>query len=219
MVFPLETEERVKRRALSICQDHLRKVLEIVRKVTQMVDSFVKDDKKSAQQFFAEILKMEEEVDNARRMVAQELAAIGGILTNREDFLRFTTQANEIADFCEGIGFRLLEIMERKWKVSPDIKEGVVKLSEGMFDAVTKLRETAMTLNYSSMKAIEKAREVEVAEKVVDDLYRELEIKILSSNMEIPALLLVRDITQMLEDVSDKAEDASDALRILAFAM
>jgi len=219
MVFPVETEERVKRRALSICQDHLRKVLEVARKVTQMVDSFAKGDRESAQQFFSEILKMEEEVDAARRMVAQELAEIGGVLTSREDFLRFTNQANEIADFCEGIGFRLLEIMDKGWKVPSDIKDGLMKLSEGMFEAVTKLRETAMTLNYSSTKALEKAREVEVAERVMDDLYRELEIKIISSHMEIPVLLLLRDITQLFEAVSDKAEDASDAARILAFAM
>jgi len=215
----VETEERVKRRALSICQDHLRKVLEVARKVTQMVDSFAKGDRESAQQFFSEILKMEEEVDAARRMVAQELAEIGGVLTSREDFLRFTNQANEIADFCEGIGFRLLEIMDKGWKVPSDIKDGLMKLSEGMFEAVTKLRETAMTLNYSSTKALEKAREVEVAERVMDDLYRELEIKIISSHMEIPVLLLLRDITQLFEAVSDKAEDASDAARILAFAM
>jgi predicted phosphate transport protein (TIGR00153 family) len=219
MVFPVETEERVKRRALSICQDHLRKVLEVVRKVTQMVDSFAKGDRESAQQFFTEILKMEEEVDAARRMVSQELAEIGGVLTSREDFLRFTNQANEIADFCEGIGFRLLEIMDKGWKVPPDIKDGLMKLSEGMFEAVTKLRETAMTLNYSSSKALEKAREVEVAERVMDDLYRELEIKIISSHMEIPVLLLLRDVTQLFEAVSDKAEDASDAARILAFSM
>jgi len=215
----VETEERVKRRALSICQDHLRKVLEVARKVTQMVDSFAKGDRESAQQFFSEILKMEEEVDAARRMVAQELAEIGGVLTSREDFLRFTNQANEIADFCEGIGFRLLEIMDKGWKVPSEIKDGLMKLSEGMFEAVTKLRETAMTLNYSSTKALEKAREVEVAERIMDDLYRELEIKIISSHMEIPVLLLLRDITQLFEAVSDKAEDASDAARILAFAM
>jgi predicted phosphate transport protein (TIGR00153 family) len=219
MVFPAETEERVKRRALSICQDHLRKVLEVARKITQMVDSFAKGDRESAQQLFTEILKMEEEVDAARRMVTQELAEIGGVLTSREDFLRFTNQANEIADFCEGIGFRLLEIMDKGWKVPSDIKDGLMKLSEGMFEAVTKLRETAMTLNYSSSKALEKAREVEVAERVMDDLYRELEIKIISSRMEIPVLLLLRDVTELFEAVSDKAEDASDAARILAFAM
>jgi len=219
MVFPVETEERVKRRALSICQDHVRKVLEVSRRVTGMVDSFVKGDRESARQAFTEIRKLEEEVDDARRAVARELAEIGGLLTSREDFLRFIDQANEIADFYEGIGFRLLEIMGKGWEVSPELKKGLTELSDGVFEAVTKLRETTMTLNYSSTKALEKAKEVDVAERRVDDLYRELEIKVLNSKMEIPLLLLLRDVIQMLEDVSDKAEDASDAACILAFAM
>ncbi len=219
MVFPVETEERVKRRALSICQDHVRKVLEVSRRVTGMVDSFVKGDRESARQAFTEIKKLEEGVDETRRAVAQELAEIGGLLTSREDFLRFIGQANEIADFYEGIGFRLLEIMDRNWEIPHEIKKGLTELSDGVFEAVTKLRETTMTLNYSSTKALEKSKEVEMAERRVDDLYRELEIKVLNSEMKIPLLLLLRDVIQMLEDVSDKAEDASDAACILAFAM
>jgi len=219
MVFPVETEERVKRRALNICQDHLRKVMEITRKVPQLVDSFVKGDKTSVRRLHTEIRKAEEEVDIARRTVAQELAEIGAILLSREDFLRFTNLASEIADFCEGIAFRLLEIMERGWKVPSDIKKGLAKLTDAMFETVSKLRETAMTLNYGATKASEKAREVEVAERVVDDLYRELEVKILNSEIEIPTLLLLRDVIQLLEDSADKAEDASDAARILVFAI
>ena len=219
MVFPVETEERVKRRALTICQDHLRKVLEITRKVPQLVDSFVKGDKTTVRQLHAEIRKAEEEVDIARRTVAQELAEIGAVLISREDFLRFTNLASEIADFCEGIAFRLLEIMERGWKVPPQIKKDLAKLSDAMFETVSKLRETAMTLNYGANKASEKSREVEVAERVVDDLYRDLEVKVLNSNIEIPVLLLLRDVLQLMEDAADKAEDASDAARILAFAM
>jgi predicted phosphate transport protein (TIGR00153 family) len=219
MVFPVETEERVKRRALTICQDHLRKVLEITRKVPQLVDGFVKGDKVTVKQLHTEIRKAEEEVDIARRTVAQELAEIGAILISREDFLRFTNLASEIADFCEGIAFRLMEIMDRGWKVPSQIKKDLSKLSDAMFETVSKLRETAMTLNYGANKASEKSREVEVAERVVDDLYRDLEVKILSSNIEIPTLLLLRDVLQLMEDAADKAEDASDAARILAFAM
>jgi len=219
MVFPVETEERVKRRALTICQDHLRKVVEITRKVPQLVDAFVKGDKATVKRLHAEIRKAEEEVDIARRTVAQELAEIGAILISREDFLRFTNLASEIADFCEGIAFRLLEIMDRGWKVSPQIKKDLAKLSDAMFETISKLRETAMTLNYGALKASEKSREVEVAERVVDDLYRDLEVKVLNSNIDIPALLLLRDVLQLMEDAADKAEDASDAARILAFAM
>ncbi len=219
MVFPVETEERVKRRALSICQDHLRKVVEITRKTHQLIDSFVKGENNTVKQLHAEIRKAEEEVNIARRTVAKELAEIGAILISREDFLRFTSLTNEIADFCEGIAFRLLELLERGWKVSSDIKQSLLKLSEAVFETIYKLRETAMTLNYGSSKTSEKAREVEAAERTVDDLYRELEVKILNSHLEIPVLLLLRDVLQLMEDAADKAEDASDAARILAFAM
>ncbi len=219
MVFPVETEERVKRRALSVCQDHLRRVLEVSRKTSLMVDYFVKDDKNSARGMFAEIKKSEEEVDSARRMVSQELAEIGAILMSREDFLRFTNLTSEIADFCEGISFRLIEIMERAWRVPVEIKDGLTKLSNMVFETVSKLRETAMTLNYDSSKTLEKAREVELAERTVDDLYRDLEIKIVNSKMDIPALLLMRDVARMFEDAADKAEDASDTARILVFTL
>ncbi len=219
MVLPVETEERVKRRALSVCQDHLRKVLEITRKVPQMVDSFAADDKDAARQVFAEIRKIEEEVDRARRMVSQELAQIGAILINREDFLRFTNLASEISDFCGGLAFWLLSIIEHEWKVPSDIKQDLVKLSEATLDTVIKLRETAMTLSYGSEKTLEKAKEVETAERIVDEVYRELEVKIINRNLEIQVMLLLRDITQLLENAADKAEDASDAARILSFAM
>lgn len=219
MVFPVETEERVKRRALSVCQDHLRKVLEIARKVPQMVELFVKDEKESARQLFMEIRKSEEEVDTARRMVSQELAEIGAILMSREDFLRFTNLTSEIADFCEGIAFRLLEIMERGWKVPSDIKKGLMKLAEAVLETISKLRETALTLTYGPTKTQEKAREVETAERIVDDIYRELELKIINSQLDIPVLILLRDVIELLEDATDKAEDASDACRILSFAM
>ncbi len=219
MVLPAETEERVKRRALNVCRDHFRKVLNLTRKVPQMVDCFIKNDKEKARQLFNEIRSGEDEVDNARRLVSQELAEIGAILLSREDFLRFTNLTSEIADFCEGIAFRLLEIMEHDWNVPVDIKNDLLKLSEAVLETVLRLRETMMVLSYGSAKAMEKAKDVEVAERTVDELYRELEIKLLSSKLDFPALILLRDVLQLLEDSADKAEDASDTARILSFIM
>lgn len=219
LVLPAETEQRVKRRALSICQDHLRKVLDLTRKVPQILDYFMKNDKEKTRQLFNEIKSGEDEVDNARRLVSQELAEIGAILLSREDFLRFTNLTSEIADFCEGIAFRLVEIMEHNWNVPSDIKKDLLKLSEAVLETVLKLRETMMVLTYGSAKAMEKAKDVEVAERAVDELYRELEIKLLSAKIEFPALILLRDILQLLEDSADKAEDAADAARILSFMM
>jgi len=219
LVLPAETEERVKRRALTVCQDHLRKVLDVTRKVPQVIDCFIRNDKEKARQLFTEIRGVEDEVDKARRLVSHELAEIGAILISREDFLRFTNLTSEIADFSEGIAFRLVEIMEHNWNVPGDIKKDLLKLSETVLEAVLRLRETAMVLTYGSTKAMEKAKDVEVAERAVDELYRELEIKLLDSKLDFPALILLRDVLQLLEDSADKAEDAADAARILSFIL
>jgi predicted phosphate transport protein (TIGR00153 family) len=219
MVLPVETEERLKRRALTVCQDHLRKVVDVCRKVPQMFDCFIKSDKTTAQKLFVEIRKNEEEIDSALRTVSQELAEIGAILISREDFLRFTSLSSEIADFSEGIAFWLLQIIERNWKVPIEIKKDLLKLSEAMLETVMKLRETSITLSYGSAKTLEKARDVEMAERAVDEAYREVELKIINSNVTIPVLVLLRDIIKLLEDSADKAEDAADAARILSFAI
>jgi predicted phosphate transport protein (TIGR00153 family) len=217
LVLPAETEERVKRRALNACQDNLRRVLEVTRKIPQLTEYFEKGDKDSARKLFAEIKRGEEEVIKARQMVSQELAEIGAILISREDFLRFTNLTSEIADFSEGIAFYMVEIMEHNWSVPSDVRKDLQELTDAVLDAVLKLRETMMVLTYGSTKTLEKAKDVEIAERVVDEHYRALTIKVLSSKMDLPALLLMRDILQMLENSADKAEDAADAVRVLSF--
>ena len=219
MVFPVETEERVKRKALDVSRDHLREVVDISRKISQLVSSFVNGDKESVQKLFEDIKTHQNNVDVAQRNVSRELAEIGAILMSREDFLRFTNLSGNIAGYCEGIAFRLLQIMVKGWKVPEQIKEDLGKLSDAVFDTIFKLRETAMTLNYGTQKAMEKAREVDAAERIVDDLYRQLEINLLDSKIDFPLMLLLWTVVQHLEEAADKAKAASDAASILALTM
>ena len=219
MVFPVETEEKVKRKALDVSRDHLREVVDISRKISQLVSAFVIGDKTLVQELFADIKKHQNNVDVAQRNVSRELADIGAILMSREDFLRFTNLTSDIADYCEGIAFRLLQIMERDWNVPKQIKEDLIMLSDAVFDTISKLRETVMTLNYGTAKALEKAREVDAAERTVDDIYRQLEVDIIAGKMDLPPMFLLWTVVQHLEDAADKAKDASDVARILALTI
>ncbi len=218
-MLPMEAEPRAKRRALSLCQDHLRKVIEVARKTIQMIDAFIAGDEPSITRLHDEIEKLGEEVMDSKRNVTRDLVEIGAILLNREDFLRFTYVISEIADLYKGISFRLLVMFERKWSLPQIIKEGIAELSEAVFTAMMKLREAVFILGYSSPQIFEKAREVEVAEKRVDNIYRKLEILLLEQDLNVSTMLLVRDVIQLLEDTADKIEDASDAVRILALAI
>jgi len=193
--------------------------MNVYRKAAQVVEAFMTGDKASLMQLRGEVQELGDEVDDSKRAVAQELVEIGTILISREDFLRFTDVTSEIADFCKGIAFRVAQMVERGWDVPDELKQGLVDLAGAVSDTASMLRDTFLMLNYGSPKVLEKARDVEVAERTVDDKYRSLEILILESKIDIRTLLLMRDIIQLLEDIADKIEDASDAARILAFAV
>jgi len=219
LVLPVEAEHRAKRRALRLCQEHLRKVMDVYRRVMQLVDAFTDENYSLLSALYEEVQQLGDEVDDSKRMVAQELVEIGAILLNREDFLRFTDVTSEIADFCKGIAFRVSQLADRGWSVPLNLRKETSNLADAVFDVFTKLRDAFLMLNYGSPKVLEKAKDVEVAERRVDNMYRELEMNILNSNIEIPTLLLMRDIIQLLEDTADRIEDAADATRILAFAI
>ncbi len=218
-MLPAETEQRVKQWAFDVCQDHLRKVLALTRKVPQVAVCFTENNKGEAKQLLNEIKSDRDEVDKARRLVSQELAEIGAVLLSREDFLRFTSLTSEIADFSEGIVFRLVAIMERRWKVPMDMKKNLLRLSEAVFETILRLREAVIVLKYGSAKTMEKAKDVEIAEHNVDTIYNNLQFRLLTSKIDLPALLLLKDVLQLLEDSADKAQDAADATRILSFIM
>jgi uncharacterized protein Yka (UPF0111/DUF47 family) len=76
-----------------------------------------------------------------------------------------------------------------------------------------------MVLTYGSQKTLERAKDVEIAERIVDELYRALTIKVLSSKLDFPVTLLLKDVLKLLENSADKAEDAADAARVISFIM
>ena len=87
-----------------------------------------------------------------------------------------------------------------------------------MLNTISKLRETILSLSYGAHRTVEFAKNVEAAEKVVDDLYRKADVAIISSKLSIPLIFILRDIIDLMENMADKAEDAADIAQILALS-
>lgn len=220
LAFPRETDEQARRVVLDICQDHVRKVLESVRRVALMLDDFTtKTDPKMMEDHLLQIRKLKEEASELKRVLLQELAEAGMLLISREDLLRLVIKINEISDFSEGIAFRINYLTTEKIRVNDDLRNDMLSLAKNVLKAVTNLRKTIMSLMYSRAKAIDMAKSVEVAEYAVDELYRNLEMKIVNSEMDVGTKLILRDVAQLLEDIADKAEDATDSTRVLALSI
>lgn len=218
MVFPVETAAQIRRRMFDICQDHVRKVVDVGREILLLLTSYQNNTPKEVENHYNNIIKLEEEAMELKRTLMTELTAAGAILISREDFLRLAAISSEIADYAGGIAFRIAEMARHKWKVDKEVLKDLITLAEATFNTVTRLRETFLSLSYTATRTNELAKNVEAAEHLVDTLYRKIDIKIIASEMKIPVILILRDVAQFLEEMADKAEDAADAARILSLS-
>ncbi|MDQ1280900.1 MAG: uncharacterized protein QG670_2163 [Thermoproteota archaeon] len=220
MTFPRETEDQIKRMVLDITQDHIRKVMDSVRELSTMMQDFSDNtDLGKMDDHLTQIRRLKEEATEQKRILLNELAETGMLLMNREDFLRLAIQIDEIVDYCEGAAYRISTMTKKKMKLKKDLLESLFNLSKNVLKTVTNLRETILSLTYSRTKAIEMAKSVEIAEYAVDEMFREIEMKIIDAKLELGTTLLLRDLAQFLEDIADKAEDAIDSTRVLALGV
>lgn len=216
MTFPQETAGQARRRILEMCQDHIRSVLDALREVCIMVNAYQNGDENLVLQHHANVIKHVEKAWDIKRAIMKEVAEVGELLTARDDFINLSAEVNEIADYCGGVAYRLAELSKRRWKVPDEILKEVGNLAEASLNALIRLREVILALSYGAAKVMELALEVESAEKTVDSIHRKVDLKIISSKMRLPVLLLTREVVEFLEDIADNAENAADMARIIA---
>jgi len=215
-----ERIEDYRSRLLSLAQDQIRNVLEIYRKTILMVDCLSKEcELRKIEEYYQAVQKSDEAAKESRRLVEKEVSDIGAILTNREDFIRLVNTIDKIADTTEGIAFRVLGLAKSKMKVNNEILDKVMNLCEAVMQTLVKLREALLAVTLNSETFLDKIKETEMAERMVDEIYRNLDLYILQSDMKVGQLLLLREIVSMLEDVADRAEETAETLRVLSFVI
>lgn len=216
MVFPVESEDRTLRNLLMMCQDHARLVVEIYRKVLTMIDKLVKGETEGLGSSMEEIEKIQMDSLVIKRNIMKELHESGSVLFNREDLYRLISEAGEIIDLIEAIGVRLSAIGENKWVIPSNIGVGLVNMADAAFDTLVKMRESLISLGFNSERSIQLTSEVDEGERRVDRVYRKLDLDIITSNIDLPLIFVLRDVVTRLEEVVDRTADEADLIRILA---
>jgi len=215
MVFPVESEDRTTRSLLMLCQDHARLTVESYRKVLAIADMLAKKQGTSAG-LMESIQTITNEASGIKATLITELHEIGGVLANRDDFYRLVSTFGDIMDEIKGTASRLIEIQKRGWTVTDKVAKGMIELADQAFESLLKLREAVMSLGFNSDKAIGFTKQIEEIEKRFDERYMIVQMDVITSDMDLPAVLILKDTVNLMENMVDKVRDASDHIRIIA---
>ena len=216
MTFPVETEATIRRRILDICREQTRNVVEITRELALMTDSVSEGSGKEAKDHYGNMLKIVEEFENTKKKLLEEVASVGTLLSSREDFIRLIFRVGEVADYAQGVGFRLTAIIDRSWKLDKKYMKRLSDIIALVLEEMSKIRETTMSLGFNPTKAMELSKGVEETEKKVDTAYRSLDLEILDEKMPLRSILLIRDLGAQMENMADIGVDVIDLIRVIA---
>jgi uncharacterized protein Yka (UPF0111/DUF47 family) len=199
-----------------LCQDNARLVVEAYRKSLILFDYMTKSKAVGNANPLADVQKIIDDSYKVKASTVKELSEIGGILVSRDDFLRLSSSFSGMMDSIEVITMRLTEVKTRDWKLSKSQAESMGAMADLGFDALTKLRDSIMSLGFNSEKATSFAKDIDSIEKKLDLLYIKVDLDIVTGKGDIASILILRDVARELERLGDKVHEASDLVRILA---
>ena len=213
-----ELEVQAKRKAIAVLQDEINRILNASRELGTLTESLMKKDKKGVKNTLEQISTIEEEVENLRRKITREVADVGGLIMNRENLLNTAYTMDEIAGYITGIAFKLSNVKITTLK-SSKLDKDITELISLVVDEVYKLNEIIRSLNTNTANAIELAQETQTIEREIDIKYRDATIKLLNEVKDPKELLLIKDVIEGIEEMSDKCQRVSDSFILLALSL
>ncbi|MDC0896778.1 DUF47 family protein [Nitrosopumilus sp.] len=213
-----ELEVQAKRKAIAVLQDEINRILNASRELATLTDSLMKKDKKGIKNTLEQISTIEEEVESLRRKITREVADVGGLIMNRENLLNTAYTMDEIAGYITGIAFKLSNVKITTLK-SSTLDKDIGELISLVVDEVYKLNEIIRSLNTNTANAIELAQETQTIEREIDIKYRDATIKLLNEVKDPKELLLIKDVIEGIEEMSDKCQRVSDSFILLALSL
>ena len=213
-----ELEVQAKRKALAVLQDEINRILNAVRDLASLPELIIKSDKSEVKQVLERIKNTEDEVEALRRKITREIADVGGLMMNRENLLNTAYTMDEIAGYITGIAFKLSNIKGatlKKEKIEKDLSDLIAQA----VDQIHKLNEIVRALGGNATVAIDLAHEAQKMERMVDEKYRALTIKVLDEVTITKELMLLIDVVEGIEEMSDKCLQVSDSFILLALSL
>jgi uncharacterized protein Yka (UPF0111/DUF47 family) len=215
MGFTAGVDDRNVRRLIMLTQENTRLTVEVFREALQIFDAVINTKEDDIEKRLSEFKKLINEADQVKLTFIREIQKIGGLLVNREDFIRLISILNDIIDHLEAITLRFAKIRDTNWDIPQNISVNLSKMADLSFQAIKEFRDAIMSLGFDSQKATNFIQQVSETEKTLDMLYVDVDYDIITCSDDLSMVLMLRDVASLFESLVDYIQTASDLVLII----
>ncbi|RLG66261.1 hypothetical protein DRN89_01465 [archaeon] len=187
----------------------------MMKELYRLMTEFMKLAPEELKESVDTIIKLKESIQGNRRELLDYISRIAPALLYKEEWLRLAFRFDDISDKIVGITYRLEHLINYKPKIPYELMEIIEKIDEKVLDIITTFRTALSLLPVDIHRSLSACQKVEVLEKEIDHLYRRSIFTILDTPLSLRETMLLKEIAEMTETISDLVEKASNDLRII----
>jgi len=208
-------EKRRKDKVLDIAYRQMTLALDTVNDLERAVKAIFTGDKDGARATIERLFLIEEEIDNLRRTVFEELTRGNLQFRDREDIMHLVKRLDVMADFVKDSARSVMilvdyEVPEEVWRAFSEMATGLVRCAATLKEGLKLLSENPQEARRISLK-------VEEEENKVDKQYLKIKSLLLKygDKMNPATLMILKDLAEYMEDATDSCADVGDYIRVL----
>ncbi len=201
----------------SILQDakkHVEETYKTVSYFSDAIKAFIKGDLSAKTTAIENVRESEHQADILRSKMVSELSEGLLLPPDREDLMHFVKSLDRIADWTNGAA-RILGFIEHK--LPENVLSNILSATGLIFNSVSKLKESIEALTKNDLKkALQDCEDVDRFEHDADDQKKILIESLIRAKLEPVTFFLCYQLSEYLEGVTDKIEDAADFVKVAA---
>ncbi|MBS7639178.1 MAG: DUF47 family protein [Candidatus Bathyarchaeia archaeon] len=208
-------EKRRKNKVLDIAYRQMTLALDTVNDLERAIKAIFSNDRSSAKTTIERLFLIEEEIDNLRRAVFEELSRGNLPPRDREDIMHLVKRLDVMADFVKDSARSIIilldaEVPEEIWKAFLEMSMGVVRCAATLKESLKLLSENPSEARSLSLKVEEEENKVDKQHLAIKGLLLKYGDKINPS-----VLIVLKDLADYMEDAADSCADVGDYIRVL----
>ncbi|MEM2092628.1 MAG: DUF47 family protein [Candidatus Bathyarchaeia archaeon] len=208
-------EKRRKNKVLDIAYRQMTLALDTVNDLERAIKAIFSNDRSSAKTTIERLFLIEEEIDNLRRAVFEELSRGNLPPRDREDIMHLVKRLDVMADFVKDSARSIMilldaEVPEEIWKAFLEMSMGVVRCAATLKESLKLLSENPSEARSLSLKVEEEENKVDKQHLAIKGLLLKYGDKINPS-----VLIVLKDLADYMEDAADSCADVGDYIRVL----
>lgn len=213
-------EKRRQSKTIVLTQRLVLKAIDTINELEEAVNAFCNGNGEEVKKQVERLFQDETEIDELRRSAYEELTKGELPPKYREDLKNLIGRLDRLADYVKDSARSLKILTEAGVSIPKEISDSTLDIAKNLVECAHYLNMSIENLGINSDQLKELALKVDECEGIIDDEHLNLKIMLIKKAGEVnaPALMILKDLVDSMEQAADMCADIADYIRTLSTA-